>query len=175
MVTTVSVTCSGYRPRTVARATSSGAAQSSNAAAPGVCGGHPVGPNAIPPSLRKTPILNKILGRTPRFCKGFWVLGKARGRARRALKRGGSRAVRMPVVGQLRTVDSGTRIVDNLCHRLMVADGYKLANDGHDTRAIQHNLGHRNIRRGSKSAVPGLHRKPTAPCSQRESVFRVEY
>ena len=30
-------------------------------------------------------------------------------------------------------------------HMLRHACGYKLANDGHDTRAIQHYLGHRNI------------------------------
>ena len=30
-------------------------------------------------------------------------------------------------------------------HKLRHARGYKLANDGHDTRAIQAYLGHRNI------------------------------
>ena len=30
-------------------------------------------------------------------------------------------------------------------HMLRHAAGYKLANDGHDTRAIQHYLGHKNI------------------------------
>ncbi len=30
-------------------------------------------------------------------------------------------------------------------HMLRHATGYKLANDGHDTRAIQQYLGHRNI------------------------------
>jgi type 1 fimbriae regulatory protein FimB/type 1 fimbriae regulatory protein FimE len=30
-------------------------------------------------------------------------------------------------------------------HMLRHAAGYKLANDGHDTRAIQHYLGHANI------------------------------
>jgi type 1 fimbriae regulatory protein FimB/type 1 fimbriae regulatory protein FimE len=30
-------------------------------------------------------------------------------------------------------------------HMLRHGTGYKLANDGHDTRAIQHYLGHRNI------------------------------
>jgi type 1 fimbriae regulatory protein FimB/type 1 fimbriae regulatory protein FimE len=30
-------------------------------------------------------------------------------------------------------------------HMLRHATGYKLADDGHDTRAIQHYLGHRNI------------------------------
>ena len=30
-------------------------------------------------------------------------------------------------------------------HRLRHATGYKLANDGHDTRAIQQYLGHKNI------------------------------
>ena len=30
-------------------------------------------------------------------------------------------------------------------HMLRHGTGYKLANDGHDTRSIQHYLGHRNI------------------------------
>jgi type 1 fimbriae regulatory protein FimB/type 1 fimbriae regulatory protein FimE len=30
-------------------------------------------------------------------------------------------------------------------HMLRHACGYKLANEGHDTRAIQHYMGHRNI------------------------------
>ncbi len=30
-------------------------------------------------------------------------------------------------------------------HMLRHACGFKLANDGHDTRAIQHYLGHKNI------------------------------
>ena len=30
-------------------------------------------------------------------------------------------------------------------HMLRHAGGYKLANDGHDTRAIQHYAGHKNI------------------------------
>jgi type 1 fimbriae regulatory protein FimE len=30
-------------------------------------------------------------------------------------------------------------------HMLRHACGYKLANEGHDTRAIQHYLGHKNI------------------------------
>jgi type 1 fimbriae regulatory protein FimE len=30
-------------------------------------------------------------------------------------------------------------------HMLRHSTGYKLANDGHDTRAIQHYLGHRSI------------------------------
>lgn len=30
-------------------------------------------------------------------------------------------------------------------HMLRHACGYKLANDGHDTRALQHYLGHKNI------------------------------
>ena len=30
-------------------------------------------------------------------------------------------------------------------HMLRHACGFKLANDGHDTRALQHYLGHRNI------------------------------
>ena len=35
--------------------------------------------------------------------------------------------------------------IDAHLHRLRHACGYKLANDGHDTRAIQHYLGHKNI------------------------------
>jgi len=31
-------------------------------------------------------------------------------------------------------------------HMLRHACGFKLANDGHDTRALQHYLGHKNIR-----------------------------
>jgi type 1 fimbriae regulatory protein FimE len=30
-------------------------------------------------------------------------------------------------------------------HMLRHASGFKLANDGHDTRALQHYLGHKNI------------------------------
>jgi type 1 fimbriae regulatory protein FimE len=30
-------------------------------------------------------------------------------------------------------------------HMLRHASGYKLANDGHDTRALQHYLGHKKI------------------------------
>jgi type 1 fimbriae regulatory protein FimB/type 1 fimbriae regulatory protein FimE len=30
-------------------------------------------------------------------------------------------------------------------HMLRHPTGYKLANEGHDTRAIQHDLGHKNI------------------------------
>ena len=32
-------------------------------------------------------------------------------------------------------------------HMLRHACGFKLANDGHDTRALQHYLGHKNIQR----------------------------
>jgi Phage integrase family len=48
-------------------------------------------------------------------------------------------------------------------HMLRHACGFKLANDGVDTRALQHFLGHRNIIRCSrrKSPVP----RPTAPSS----------
>jgi site-specific recombinase XerD len=35
--------------------------------------------------------------------------------------------------------------IDLRTHTLRHACGYKLANDGHDTRAIQAYLGHRNI------------------------------
>ena len=38
---------------------------------------------------------------------------------------------------------SGTRMA--LRRALRHACGFKLANDGHDTRALQHYLGHKNI------------------------------
>ena len=47
-------------------------------------------------------------------------------------------------------------------HMLRHACGYKLANDGHDTRALQHYLGHKNIQhnrsihRAFTRQVPGL-------------------
>jgi site-specific recombinase XerD len=41
-------------------------------------------------------------------------------------------------------VDAGVGIKAHV-HMLRHACGYKLANDGHDTRAIQAYLGHRNI------------------------------
>jgi integrase len=44
-------------------------------------------------------------------------------------------------------------------HMLRHATGYKLANDGHDTRAIQQYLGHKNIQHGS------LHRAGLNPFS----------
>ena len=36
-------------------------------------------------------------------------------------------------------------IIPKTPHMLRHACGFKLANDGHDTRALQHYLGHRNI------------------------------
>jgi site-specific recombinase XerD len=36
--------------------------------------------------------------------------------------------------------------------------GYKLANDGQDTRAIQHYLGHRNIQHTVRYTHPSAHR-----------------
>jgi type 1 fimbriae regulatory protein FimE len=38
-------------------------------------------------------------------------------------------------------------------HMLRQACGYKLANDGHDTRAIQAYLGHRNIQNTTRYAA----------------------
>jgi type 1 fimbriae regulatory protein FimE len=43
-------------------------------------------------------------------------------------------------------------------HMLRHATGYKLANDGQDTRAIQHYLGHRNIQH-----TDPLHRAGSRP------------
>ena len=43
-------------------------------------------------------------------------------------------------------------------HMLRHACGFKLANDGHDTRALQHYLGHRNI----QHTVP-VHRNGARP------------
>lgn len=44
-----------------------------------------------------------------------------------------------------RTGDASTLAFPIHPHMLRHACGYKLANDGHDTRAIQHYLGHKNI------------------------------
>jgi integrase len=47
-------------------------------------------------------------------------------------------------------------------HMLRHACGFKLANDGHDTRALQHYLGHKNIQqhgslhRAFARPLPGL-------------------
>jgi len=43
-------------------------------------------------------------------------------------------------------------------HMLRHACGYKLANDGHDTRAIQHYMGHRNIQNTVRYTALVLHR-----------------
>ena len=49
-------------------------------------------------------------------------------------------------------------------HMLRHACGYKLANDGHDTRALQHYLGHKNIQH--TSATPSFH--PTGSATSGE-------
>ncbi len=51
-------------------------------------------------------------------------------------------AVRRIVARAITIADFGFPV---LPHMLRHGCGYKLANDGHDTRAIQHYLGHRNI------------------------------
>jgi type 1 fimbriae regulatory protein FimB/type 1 fimbriae regulatory protein FimE len=51
-------------------------------------------------------------------------------------------AVRRIVARAGAVADLGFRVHP---HMLRHGCGYKLANDGHDTRAIQHYLGHRNI------------------------------
>jgi site-specific recombinase XerD len=43
-------------------------------------------------------------------------------------------------------------------HMLRRACGYKLANDGHDTRAIQAYLGHRNIQNTTRYTALAPHR-----------------
>jgi site-specific recombinase XerD len=43
-------------------------------------------------------------------------------------------------------------------HMLRHACGYKLANDGHDTRAIQAYLGHRNIQNTTRYTAPAPQR-----------------
>jgi site-specific recombinase XerD len=43
-------------------------------------------------------------------------------------------------------------------HMLRLACGYKLANDGHDTRAIQAYLGHRNIQNTTRYTAFAPHR-----------------
>ena len=45
-------------------------------------------------------------------------------------------------------------------HMLRHATGYKLANDGHDTRAIQHYLGHKNIQHTVRSCAAVCHAIP---------------
>ena len=39
-------------------------------------------------------------------------------------------------------------------HMLRHAYGFKLANDGHDTRALQHYLGHKNIQHTVRYMAP---------------------
>jgi type 1 fimbriae regulatory protein FimE len=41
-------------------------------------------------------------------------------------------------------------------HMLRHACGFKLANDGHDTRALQHYLGHKNIQHTVRYTVSGV-------------------
>jgi site-specific recombinase XerD len=42
------------------------------------------------------------------------------------------------------------------CALLRHACGFKLANDGHDTRALQHSLGHKNIQHTVRPGVVAL-------------------
>jgi len=52
----------------------------------------------------------------------------------------------MPVIGILASVGEAAKTPFPIHpHMLRHACGFKLANDGHDTRALQHYLGHRNI------------------------------
>jgi type 1 fimbriae regulatory protein FimB/type 1 fimbriae regulatory protein FimE len=80
------------------------------------------------------------------------------GRALRRLRRDGARLAQVFINERLRpmTTENVRAIVARAGrlaglsfpvhpHMLRHACGYKLANDGHDTRAIQHYLGHRNI------------------------------
>ena len=48
-----------------------------------------------------------------------------------------------PAQGQIRR--NGANFATRHPHMLRHACGFKLANDGHDTRALQHYLGHKNI------------------------------
>ncbi len=79
-------------------------------------------------------------------------------RALRALKRddGGSRFVFMTERGAPMTAAGFRKLLSRLGvaakfafsihpHMLRHATGFKLANDGHDTRSLQHYLGHKNI------------------------------
>jgi hypothetical protein len=59
-------------------------------------------------------------------------------------------------------------------HMLRHACGYKLANDGHDTRALQHYLGHKNIQhtvRYTELAVDGSQPAVTASQHWRPVMF----
>ena len=85
-------------------------------------------------------------------------LGGEEMRALRVLKRGdgGSRHVFMTERGAPMTTAGFRKLLSRLAiaarfafsvhpHMLRHATGYKLANDGQDTRALQHYLGHKNI------------------------------
>ena len=51
-------------------------------------------------------------------------------------------------------------------HMLRHACGFKLANDGHDTRALQHYLGHKNIQHTETSTPPAQrHRRGPPVCT----------
>ena len=56
-------------------------------------------------------------------------------------------------------------------HMLRHACGYKLANDGHDTRAIQHYLGHRNIQNTVRATQGILYAQRSLPL-RRKRAFR---
>jgi type 1 fimbriae regulatory protein FimE len=48
-------------------------------------------------------------------------------------------------------------------HMLRHACGHKLANDGHDTRALQHYLGHKNIQHTVRYTYATTHASPAPP------------
>ena len=57
-------------------------------------------------------------------------------------------------------------------HMLRHSTGYKLANDGHDTRALQHYMGHKNIVRlaTTEKARSSLSASLTAKCELRQAL-----
>jgi type 1 fimbriae regulatory protein FimE len=57
-------------------------------------------------------------------------------------------------------------------HMLRHATGYKLANDGQDTRAIQHYLGHRNIQRTTRYTELAADRFKEAAVPRNQSLAR---
>ena len=64
-------------------------------------------------------------------------------------------------------------------HMLRHACGFKLANEGHDTRAIQHYLGHRNIQHTVRYTLAGVPRQecqlPTPAGSQEAAAEEARY
>jgi site-specific recombinase XerD len=64
------------------------------------------------------------------------------------------RALSLPLVASFERAATAANLgIKAHAHTLRHACGYKLANDGHDTRAIQAYLGHRNIQNTTRYTV----------------------